>query len=100
MSRSPTVPKNHFVRRMFPPVLGKNSCMSEGEVVEDNAYLGAGEAARILEVSPKTVSRWADKGLIPCVTTLGGHRRFRRSTVEQIWRDMYGPTAAHTEESR
>ncbi|MDQ3896538.1 MAG: helix-turn-helix domain-containing protein [Actinomycetota bacterium] len=64
--------------------------MNEGDVTEQDAYLGAGEAARRLEVSPKTVSRWADKGLIPCVTTLGGHRRFRRSTVEQIRRDMYG----------
>lgn len=75
--------------------------MNEGEVVEGNAYLGAGEAARILEVSPKTVSRWADKGLIPCVTTLGGHRRFLRSTVEQIWEDMYGrPAAAGKEDSK
>ena len=64
--------------------------MIEGGVTEENAYLGAGEAARMLEVSPKTVSRWADKGLIPCVTTLGGHRRFLRSTVERIWQDMYG----------
>ncbi len=57
---------------------------------QDGAYVGAGEAARILEVSPKTVSRWADKGLIPCVTTLGGHRRFLRSTVEEIRRVMFG----------
>ena len=63
--------------------------MSEGRLPED-AYLGAGEAARMLEVSPKTVSRWADKGLIPCVTTLGGHRRFLRSTVERIRLEMYG----------
>lgn len=56
----------------------------------DDAYLGPGEAARLLEVSPKTVSRWADKGLIPCVTTLGGHRRFLRSTVERIRVEMYG----------
>jgi excisionase family DNA binding protein len=70
--------------------------MKEGEATEQNAYLGAGEAARILEVSPKMVSRWADKGLIPCVTTLGGHRRFLRSTVEQIWRDMYNRPPATT----
>ena len=64
--------------------------MKEGELSEDRAYMGAGEAARMLEVSPKTVSRWADRGLIPCVTTLGGHRRFLRSTVEAIQRQMYG----------
>lgn len=63
--------------------------MTDGQLPED-AYLGAGEAARMLEVSPKTVSRWADKGLIPCMTTLGGHRRFLRSTVERIRLEMYG----------
>ncbi len=67
--------------------------MNEGEVTDRDAYVGAGEAARILEVSPKTVSRWADKGLMPCITTLGGHRRFLRSTVEQVWREMYGARA-------
>ncbi len=74
--------------------------MNDGEIGDQNAYLGAGEAARILEVSPKTVSRWADKGLIPCVTTLGGHRRFLRSTVEQTWREMYGrPSKAPADET-
>ena len=74
--------------------------MRDGEASADRTYLGAGEAARMLEVSPKTVSRWADKGLIPCVTTLGGHRRFLRSTVEQIRQDMYGgPASAANQES-
>ena len=50
----------------------------------------------MLRVSPKTVSRWADKGLIECIVTLGGHRRFRRSTVEGIERDMYGPRPSET----
>ena len=75
---------------------GKGTEVTDDNVVEGFAYMGAGEAARILEVSPKTVSRWADKGLIPCVTTLGGHRRFHRSAVERIRQEMYGapdPTA-------
>ena len=58
------------------------------------AYMTAGEAARILRVSPKTISRWADKGLIACIVTLGGHRRFLRTTVEEIERDMYGSAPA------
>jgi excisionase family DNA binding protein len=58
---------------------------------EPSTYLTAGEAARLLEVSPKTVSRWADKGLIPCVVTLGRHRRFDRREVEKVHREMYGP---------
>ena len=72
--------------------------MAEDGAADDGVYLGAGEAARMLKVSPKTVSRWADKGLITCVTTLGGHRRFLRSTLEQIQRDMYRPVRIATPE--
>lgn len=46
------------------------------------------EVATRLHVSPKTVTRWAAMGLIPCVVTLGGHRRFRREDVEAIARRM------------
>lgn len=56
--------------------------------VEDQDYLLPGEVARVLHVSPKTVSRWAARGLIPHLATLGGHRRFRRDDVEAIARRM------------
>jgi excisionase family DNA binding protein len=51
----------------------------EKEQVE---YLTPGEVARLLHVSPKTVNRWAHEGRIPCIVTLGGHRRFRRDHVQ------------------
>jgi excisionase family DNA binding protein len=51
-------------------------------------YLTAGEVARLLHVSPKTISRWATDDLIPCFVTLGGHRRFHRDDVEQVRRRM------------
>lgn len=35
-------------------------------------YLRAAEAAALLHVSPKTVSRWAKEGKIPHFVTLGG----------------------------
>ena len=47
-------------------------------------YLKAAEAAELLRVSPKTVSRWAKEGRIRHITTLGGHRRFPRDEVERI----------------
>lgn len=47
-------------------------------------YLSAGGAARLLCVSPRTVSRWADQGRIPYLVTLGGHRRFRKSIVLEL----------------
>jgi len=47
-------------------------------------YLTPRDAARILCVSGRTVSRWADQGRLPHIVTLGGHRRFRRSDVEKV----------------
>lgn len=61
-----------------------------------DARLTAGQVAEILQVSPKTVSRWADKGLIRCVITLGGHRRFEPEVVEEIREEMYGPAPGLT----
>lgn len=58
--------------------------------VERNDYLSAGQVAVLLHVSPKTVSRWATQGLLPCLVTLGGHRRFRLADVEEIVRRMGG----------
>jgi excisionase family DNA binding protein len=53
-------------------------------------YLRAGEAAALLNVSPKTVSRWAKEGKIPHIRTLGGHRRFPRAEVERLAREQAG----------
>lgn len=61
---------------------------------DGETYVTAGEAARMLRVSPKTVSRWADKGLISCMVTLGGHRRFLKAAVESAAREMYGTPSA------
>jgi excisionase family DNA binding protein len=56
--------------------------------VANEDYVTPGEAARYLHVSPKTINRWANEGLIPCMVTLGGHRRFRRRDVEEAVRKM------------
>ena len=58
----------------------------------DDEFLLPSEVAGKFGVSPKTVTRWADMGLIPCVVTLGGHRRFRREEVEMIAQRMKGRT--------
>ena len=47
-------------------------------------YLRAAEAAALLHVSPKTISRWAREGKLGHVVTLGGHRRFSRSDIEAL----------------
>lgn len=60
--------------------------MDATEVVTDanEEYMSAGDAARLLCVSARTVSRWADQGRIPHLVTLGGHRRFRKSSVLKL----------------
>jgi excisionase family DNA binding protein len=49
-----------------------------------DSYLLPGEVAEILAVSPKTVSRWAQAGKLPCCRTLGGHRRFPESEIREL----------------
>jgi excisionase family DNA binding protein len=46
--------------------------------------LRAAEAAALLHVSPKTISRWAKEGRVSHVVTLGGHRRFPRGEIEAL----------------
>ncbi len=47
-----------------------------------NEYLTPTQVADRLLVATVTVRLWASKGLLPSVTTLGGHRRFRTQDVE------------------
>jgi excisionase family DNA binding protein len=47
-------------------------------------YLRPTEVADRLLVAPVTVRLWASKGLLPSVTTPGGHRRFRAQDVESF----------------
>jgi excisionase family DNA binding protein len=47
-------------------------------------HLTASQAAALLQVSPKTVSRWAKEGKLPYVRTLGGHRRYPDSEIRAL----------------
>lgn len=47
-------------------------------------YLTPNEVADRLLVAPVTVRLWATKGLLPSVTTLGGHRRFSSEDVDSF----------------
>jgi excisionase family DNA binding protein len=60
-------------------------------------YLSAGQAATMLGVSAKTVSRWADMGLLPCIVTLGGHRRFDRGVIRDAAEQMGLGSRRHVE---
>jgi excisionase family DNA binding protein len=42
------------------------------------------EAATMLGVGTTSIKRWADAGLLQCVKTPGGHRRYSRASVEAL----------------
>ena len=46
--------------------------------------LTPGEVAALFRVDPKTVTRWSQEGRLPCIRTLGGHRRFRAGEVYEL----------------
>ena len=48
------------------------------------SFLRSAQAAAILQVSPKTVARWAQQGLLPCQRTLGGHRRYPEPAIREL----------------
>jgi excisionase family DNA binding protein len=50
----------------------------------DQELLTPAEVAAMFRVDPKTVTRWAEAGKLRAIRTLGGHRRYLRSEVNQL----------------
>jgi excisionase family DNA binding protein len=48
--------------------------------------LTTSDAARIIGVGTTSVKRWADTGLLNCIRTAGGHRRFTRDSLDRFIR--------------
>jgi excisionase family DNA binding protein len=48
------------------------------------SLLGTAEVARLCGVAETTIKRWADEGLLACVRTAGGHRRFPVRELRQF----------------
>jgi len=57
-----------------------------------SGWLTLGEASRMLGVDPDTLRRWSDGGKVDLLRTPGGHRRFRRETIESM---LPRPRTAH-----
>ena len=49
-------------------------------------YLSVQRAARRLGVSPYTIRRWTESGLLPCIRTAGGHRRIKQEDIDELAR--------------
>lgn len=58
-----------------------------------DSLLSTADAAALAGVGPTAIKRWADSGLLACVRTAGGHRRFPRSAVEALIRGRAGGPA-------
>jgi excisionase family DNA binding protein len=52
--------------------------------VKDPGWITLTEACRMLGVSPSTVRRWGDTGMVRTYVTPGGHRRFSRPGIEAL----------------
>jgi excisionase family DNA binding protein len=52
----------------------------------DASWLALGAASRLVGVDPDTLRRWADDGRVEVFHTPGGHRRFRRRSLERLVR--------------
>ena len=53
-------------------------------------WLTLGQAAKYLGVAQSTIRKWSDQGRVPAFYTPGGHRRYRRSDLDQFL-DRSGP---------
>jgi excisionase family DNA binding protein len=49
-----------------------------------SGYLTTSQVAEVFHVSPKTVSRWAKLGKLPCARTIGGHRRYPEDDIRWL----------------
>lgn len=60
--------------------------MASEDSLNDN-WLTLSEAAKLLDVHPTTLRRWANNGDIPVLVTPGGHRRFSSSVLARFARE-------------
>jgi excisionase family DNA binding protein len=52
------------------------------------------EVATMFRVAPKTVTRWAKAGKLTSIRTLGGHRRYHRDDIRDIYMGIGGGSSA------
>ena len=73
-----------MARREFP---GRRAPTSDPD------WLTLGQAAKYLGVAQSTIRKWSDQGRVPAFYTPGGHRRYRRSDLDNFL-SRSGPAGA------
>ena len=58
--------------------------MSMYRPAEQEVLLTPADVSKLFRVDPKTVTRWAKAGKLTAIRTLGGHRRYRQSEVQNL----------------
>jgi excisionase family DNA binding protein len=58
--------------------------MASPASTKDPDWVSLTEACRLLGVSPSTVRRWGDSGMVRTFLTPGGHRRFARAGLQAM----------------
>lgn len=61
-----------------------NNAESPEPAVEPQHLLAPGAVAKLLGVTPRTISNWCDCGLLNCITMPSKHRRIPASEVERL----------------
>jgi excisionase family DNA binding protein len=61
--------------------------MTSQNAGKQEKLLTPSEVAGRFRVDPKTVTRWAKAGLLPCIKTPGGHRRYPAAVVDELARE-------------
>ena len=67
------------------------------QTTKPSALLSSRQAASILGVHTASVKRWSDQGVLRCVRTPGGHRRFHRQDIEALRGQPVGPHESFTD---
>lgn len=60
---------------------------------DNDSLLTPAEVAKMFSVDPKTVTRWAQRGYLTSIRTLGGHRRYREAEVKALLKRDDKPSA-------
>ena len=66
---------------------------NRGAAAAQPEWLTLGQAAKYLGVAQSTMRKWSDLGRVSAFYTPGGHRRYRRSDLDQFL-DRSGPGAS------